>query len=1083
VDGTIASYQLVSGVGADNGALTFNADGTYSFNPGTNFDALAAGASRAVNFTYTATDNLGQASAAKTVTITVTGTNDAPVVSAAAPSATLVEAGAGVTGVASATIALSKGDIDAGTSATYDTSSWTRVGSTAQYTKAGTYGTATLDTSSDVVTYALSNSNSATNALVDADHVTDSFNVVVSDGTASSNVNAVFNINGSNETITGALSALTDAGVASDNRTNIKTPTLVGFADPGGAVVVSVAGQNLATTANANGNWTVSTATLSDGTYTATINVTDHAGALHSGTATSFTLDTVAANLRMPVVGVDNLQTFYSARLLADGHTVELYFNEALDSTLSTTAIASRLSVQVAGSSGYTVAVDPNSITFGDSITGASGGDNRRVTFTLMKDVTSGLTTKVSYTDSVGEQTVGVLQDAAGNDVATNVWNTTNGSSVTVLTAATAAVKVFAGGLVGSTGDDTLTYKGVGNEFLTGSSGNDTVVIGNTGAGSSNDSSQNWYVAGYNAATAADLPAGVMADPAQTVFGFTSITSPTNSVYAQAENITLGGTHFTVGLNNVLQIADATGQTVLIDPEIIQPSSSISIGSGAGADHIVDSTDFVMRSDTVVYTSNVNGSSGVMASKAAMIAGIEGVVQVDGTSNELLVGLPGAGSNTVTDTLFGMERLSFQTASGTVNVALIGDSDGLNGYASLTDAAASPVDVLFVQNPALMAMDRASLITSLDGMFKTASGHLAFSLTPTVSTSFVTFSGTSKVVFEASGGQTVTVHVVGSDGYASIDAAMEVANAGDVVYITDNALTAATTSYTVFKENMTFIANHSTYNDQLTLQLGDIELAGSTTQPYEIKNLNLLGDANISVLGNQYDNHIVGNRGNNTIQGGDGDDVIATSGGVDRVYGGNGNDTLIATSGANDSTISTAAVLSGGAGNDTLIDATTDGHKVNMTGGTGADTFKVGGLSSDNGPVNVNAVITDMSARSGDVLDFTQILTSASAHATAANFNSTNTSYTGGNFNYNLSAGNFLTTATQQDAAGVAHDTTVGLTGNVQVFMTTTTNVNNALQLATAANTGSTVHHDVFGDSVTSEILRLIPILEHNPLG
>ncbi|MEC8483319.1 MAG: Ig-like domain-containing protein, partial [Pseudomonadota bacterium] len=79
VDGTIASYQMVTAV--VEGSLTFNPDGTYSFDPGSDFDDLAAGATRTVTFTYTATDNNGAVSNPQTVTITVTGTNDAPVVS------------------------------------------------------------------------------------------------------------------------------------------------------------------------------------------------------------------------------------------------------------------------------------------------------------------------------------------------------------------------------------------------------------------------------------------------------------------------------------------------------------------------------------------------------------------------------------------------------------------------------------------------------------------------------------------------------------------------------------------------------------------------------------------------------------------------------------------------------------------------------------------------------------------------------------------------------------------------------------------------------------------------------------------
>jgi VCBS repeat-containing protein len=77
VDGTIASYQMVTTVA--EGSLTFNPDGTYSFDPGSDFDDLAAGATRAVTFTYTATDNNGAVSEPSTVEISVIGSNDSPV--------------------------------------------------------------------------------------------------------------------------------------------------------------------------------------------------------------------------------------------------------------------------------------------------------------------------------------------------------------------------------------------------------------------------------------------------------------------------------------------------------------------------------------------------------------------------------------------------------------------------------------------------------------------------------------------------------------------------------------------------------------------------------------------------------------------------------------------------------------------------------------------------------------------------------------------------------------------------------------------------------------------------------------------
>jgi VCBS repeat-containing protein len=107
-DGTVASYRLVGDVAS--GKLTFNADGSYSFDANKDFDNLAIGQTKTVNFTYSAVDNAGGVSAPKTVTITVTGTNDAPVASAATKS---VDEGMKVEGSVTAT------DADAGATLTY----------------------------------------------------------------------------------------------------------------------------------------------------------------------------------------------------------------------------------------------------------------------------------------------------------------------------------------------------------------------------------------------------------------------------------------------------------------------------------------------------------------------------------------------------------------------------------------------------------------------------------------------------------------------------------------------------------------------------------------------------------------------------------------------------------------------------------------------------------------------------------------------------------------------------------------------------------------------------------------------------
>ncbi|TLP42867.1 tandem-95 repeat protein, partial [Cohaesibacter sp. CAU 1516] len=74
-DGDSLTYSIVSA--PSEGTVTLNADGSYSFAPGTDFDDLAVGESRTVTFDFTADDGKGSSDTG-TVTIEVTGTNDAP---------------------------------------------------------------------------------------------------------------------------------------------------------------------------------------------------------------------------------------------------------------------------------------------------------------------------------------------------------------------------------------------------------------------------------------------------------------------------------------------------------------------------------------------------------------------------------------------------------------------------------------------------------------------------------------------------------------------------------------------------------------------------------------------------------------------------------------------------------------------------------------------------------------------------------------------------------------------------------------------------------------------------------------------
>ncbi|MGB7344042.1 MAG: cadherin domain-containing protein [Pirellulaceae bacterium] len=78
--GDTLTYSLFTNTGEGN--VVVNGDGSYTFDPGSDFQDLAAGETRDVTFVFRATDDgVGTLSDDATVTITVTGTNDQPTIS------------------------------------------------------------------------------------------------------------------------------------------------------------------------------------------------------------------------------------------------------------------------------------------------------------------------------------------------------------------------------------------------------------------------------------------------------------------------------------------------------------------------------------------------------------------------------------------------------------------------------------------------------------------------------------------------------------------------------------------------------------------------------------------------------------------------------------------------------------------------------------------------------------------------------------------------------------------------------------------------------------------------------------------
>ena len=113
-DSSSLVYSITSS--PSEGSVVNNGDGTFTFDPGTDLQDLAAGETRDVSFEYTATDSHGAVSNTATVTITVTGTNDDPLISDGPDSDSLAETNAGLSTSGSMTVS----DVDTSDSVSVD---------------------------------------------------------------------------------------------------------------------------------------------------------------------------------------------------------------------------------------------------------------------------------------------------------------------------------------------------------------------------------------------------------------------------------------------------------------------------------------------------------------------------------------------------------------------------------------------------------------------------------------------------------------------------------------------------------------------------------------------------------------------------------------------------------------------------------------------------------------------------------------------------------------------------------------------------------------------------------------------------
>ena len=180
--------------GAAPAGLTFNSNGSYSFDPSNAaYQSLGVGQSQVITVPYTVTDDRGATSAANLV-ITVTGTNDAPV--AVADISSLLE-NSTVTATPANGVLSNDTDVDLADTKTVSSVAFGAVAGTVGSPLNGTYGTLTLNADGS---YTYSANRPAADALAAGQVSTEAFTYTVRDAAgATSSTTLTFTITGAND--------------------------------------------------------------------------------------------------------------------------------------------------------------------------------------------------------------------------------------------------------------------------------------------------------------------------------------------------------------------------------------------------------------------------------------------------------------------------------------------------------------------------------------------------------------------------------------------------------------------------------------------------------------------------------------------------------------------------------------------------------------------------------------------------------------------------------------------------------------------------------------------------------------------
>jgi Ca2+-binding RTX toxin-like protein len=238
-------------------------------------------------------------------------------------------------------------------------------------------------------------------------------------------------------------------------------------------------------------------------------------------------------------------------------------------------------------------------------------------------------------------------------------------------------------------------------------------------------------------------------------------------------------------------------------------------------------------------------------------------------------------------------------------------------------------------------------------------------------------------------GGALVVNSAVSGAFGSIAAAIASATNGATIIVSAVHQDPAAFSPIIVNKNDLHIVLENDTAPPLTFQLAEAAT---------IQSLSLFGLGAAHLIGNSFDNVLIGNDGANLIDGRGGNDWLLGEEGDDELYGGAGRDWLDGGEGAdrlfggsgNDVLLSMDAAPSGdiliaGSGNDLLVAGpSANPGPIRMMGGSGADVFRIasgnGAMAGDSSggvdsPHSVNAFIADLTTADG--LDLSALRTSA----------------------------------------------------------------------------------------------------------